>query len=160
MGQHLAQFLFWVHLSDGYIVCLLVRFKKLNLIRFIRKNKIQISRFITVGIFSSLLNFLVYKFTYILTSNINISSVLGYCVGLLNSFLFSSKWVFSNNRSIRFDRAFIMFVSIYALGGLEMTIIINVIYKLSANHIIAWLCGAFLAAINNFLFSKYLIFKN
>ena len=113
-----------------------------------------------MGVFSSVLNFLVYKLIYIFTANINLSSVLGYCIGLLNSFLLSSNWVFSNNRCIRLDRAFILFVSIYALGGIEMAIIINVIYKLSANHVIAWLCGAFLAAINNFLFSKYLIFKN
>ena len=113
-----------------------------------------------MGVFSSVLNFIVYKLIYVFTANINLSSVLGYCIGLLNSFLLSSKWVFSENKCIRLDRAFIMFVSIYALGGLEMTIIINVIYNLSANHIIAWLCGACLAAINNFLFSKYLIFKN
>ena len=113
-----------------------------------------------VGVFSSVLNFSVYKLIYIFTANINLASLLGYCTGLLNSFLLSSKWVFSNNRYIGLNRAFIMFVSIYALGGLEMAIIINVIYKLSANHIIAWLCGACFAAINNFLFSKYLIFKN
>ena len=113
-----------------------------------------------MGVFSSVLNFLVYKSIYIFTANINLSSVLGYCIGLLNSFLFSSKWVFSNNRCIRLDKAFIVFVLIYALGGLEMAIIINVLYKLSANHIISWLCGACVAAINNFLFSKYLIFKD
>ncbi len=128
--------------------------------RFINNYKIQIFKFLIVGVFSSVLNFLVYKSIYIFTANINLSSTLGYCIGLLNSFLFSSKWVFSNNRCIRLDKAFIVFVLIYALGGLEMTIIINVLYKLSANHIIAWLCGACLAAINNFLFSKYLIFKN
>ena len=147
-------------MSDGYIVCSLVRFKKLNLIRFIRKNKIQISKFIIVGIFSSLLNFLVYKLTYILTSNINLSSVFGYCAGLLNSFLFSSKWVFLNYKYIRLDKTFTMFVLVYILGGIEMTVTINVIYKLSQNHIISWLCGACCAAINNFLFSKYLIFKD
>ena len=53
-----------------------------------------------------------------------------------------------------------IFVLVYGLGGLEMTITINVIYKLNANHIIAWLFGALLAAINNFLFSKYLVFKD
>tara|TARA_B100000212_G_scaffold204126_1_gene154096 strand:- start:138 stop:428 length:291 start_codon:yes stop_codon:yes gene_type:complete len=94
------------------------------------------------------------------TSNINLSSISGYCIGILNSFLFSSKWVFSNNRYIRLDRAFILFVLIYVLGGLEMTITINFLYKFSKNYIIAWLFGACLAAINNFLFSKYLIFKN
>ena len=128
--------------------------------RFINKNKIQISKFLIVGVISSILNFLVFKLVYIFTSNINLSSILGYCIGLLNSFLFSSKWVFSNNRSIRLDQAFIIFVLIYALGGLEMTITINILYMLSANHIIAWFFGACFAAINNFLFSKYLIFKD
>jgi len=128
--------------------------------RFINNYKIQIFRFLIVGVFSSVLNFLVYKSIYIFTANINLSSVLGYCTGLLNSFLWSSKWVFSNNRCMRLDKAFIVFVLIYALGGIEMTITINVLYKLSANHIIAWLCGACVAAINNFSFSKYLIFKN
>ena len=113
-----------------------------------------------MGVFSSVLNFLVYKSIYIFTANINLSSVLGYCIGLLNSFLLSSKWVFTNNKCIRLDKAFILFVLIYALGGLEMAITINVLYNLSTNHIIAWLCGACLAAINNFLFSKYLIFKD
>jgi len=134
---------------------------KQNILRgFINKHRIQIFRFLIVGVFSSILNFLVYKLIYIFTANINLASVFGYCIGLLNSFLFSSKWVFSNNRSISLNKAFILFVLIYALGGFEMTITINVLYKLSANHIIAWLCGACIAAINNFLFSKYLIFKN
>jgi len=128
--------------------------------RFINKHKVQISKFLIVGAFSSVLNFLVFKLTYIFTLNINLSSVLGYCIGLLNSFLFSSKWVFSNTRYIRLDKAFIKFALIYILGGIEMTITINVLYVLSANHIIAWLFGACLAAINNFLFSKYFIFKD
>jgi len=127
---------------------------------FINKHKIQISKFLIVGVFSSILNFLVFKLIYIFTANINLSSIFGYCTGLINSFIFSSKWVFSNNRYIRLDKAFIMFALIYALGGIEMTITINVLYKLSANHIIAWLFGACLAAISNFLFSKYLIFKD
>ena len=113
-----------------------------------------------MGVFSSVLNFSVYKLIYIFTANINLSSALGYCIGLLNSFLFSSKWVFSSNRCIRLDKAFVVFVLIYALGGLEMATIINILYKLGTNHIISWFCGACVAAINNFLFSKYLIFKN
>ena len=113
-----------------------------------------------MGVFSNILNFLVYKSVYIVTSNINLSSFLGYCIGLINSFLCSNKWVFSSNRYTRLDKAFIMFILVYALGGIEMTITINVLYKLSTNHNIAWLCGACLAAINNFLFAKYLIFKD
>ena len=120
----------------------------------------QIFRFGIVGVFSSILNFLVYELIYIFTSNLNLSSVFGYCIGLLNSFLFSSRWVFLNSRRIRLDKAFLMFIFIYILGGIEMAITINVLYKMSSNHTIAWICGACCAAINNFLFSKFLIFKD
>ena len=128
--------------------------------RFFKKNKIQIFRFIIVGLFSSTLNFIVYKFIFIITNNINLSAIFGYTIGLLNSFLFASKWVFSNYKYIRIDKAMIMFGLIYALGGIEMTLVINLLYEVFENSSIPWIFGACLAAINNYLFSKYFIFKN
>ncbi len=129
------------------------------MLRFIKNNKFQILRFILVGLLSTGLNFLVYKTIYIFSSNIIFSAIFGYFVGLLNSFLFTSKWVFSNYKSIRVDKAFLLFTLIYVLGGIEMTITINVIYKITEQHNIAWLFGAGLAASNNYLLSKYFIFK-
>jgi len=41
-----------------------------------------------------------------------------------------------------------------------MTLIINIIDNLIQNHKIAWICGAFVAAMNNYLGSKYLLFNN
>jgi len=49
---------------------------------------------------------------------------------------------------------------IYLMGGLEMILIINVVDKLIQNHKIAWICGVFVAAINNYLCSKYLLFDD
>ena len=49
---------------------------------------------------------------------------------------------------------------IYLMGGLEMILIINVVDKLIQNHKIAWICGAVVAAMNNYLGSKYLLFEN
>ena len=48
---------------------------------------------------------------------------------------------------------------IYFLGGLEMTLIIHFVDNLIQNYKIAWICGAFVAAMNNYLFSKYLLFE-
>jgi len=53
-----------------------------------------------------------------------------------------------------------IFILIYFLGGIEMTLIINLMDKLVQNHKIAWIFGAFVAAINNYLFSKYLLFNS
>ena len=56
--------------------------------------------------------------------------------------------------------ALILFIIIYFFGGLEMTLIINILDKLIQNHNIAWICGAFVAAMNNYLCSKYLLFDD
>ena len=36
----------------------------------------------------------------------------------------------------------------------------NIVDKLIQNHKIAWICGAFVAAMNNYLCSKYLLFDD
>ncbi len=130
------------------------------MLRFFKKNKFQILRFILVGLLSSVLNFLVYNSIYIFSSNIILSAIFGYFAGLLNSFLFSSKWVFSNYEYINLDKAFLIFTLIYLLGGIEMTITINLLYQFTDQHSFAWLFGAGLAASNNYFLSKYFIFKN
>ena len=49
---------------------------------------------------------------------------------------------------------------IYLLGGIEMTIVVNLGIYFFGNYKLAWLLGAVLAAINNYLGSKLLLFKN
>ena len=130
------------------------------MIRFFKKNKIQISRFILVGLGSTLLNFLVYSTVYKLTIEIKLASLIGYICGLLNSFYFSNNWVFISSKNKKTNYTLLLFVIIYFIGGLEMTLIINIVDKLIQNHKIAWIFGAFVAAINNYLCSKYLLFEN
>ena len=88
------------------------------------------------------------------------ASFIGYSCGLLNSFYFSDNWVFTNSRNKKTDYALLLFILIYFLGGLEMALIINIVDKLIQNHKIAWICGTFVAAMNNYLCSKYLLFKD
>ena len=130
------------------------------MIRFLQKNKYQILKFIIVGLISNVLNFGVYTLVYKLTFSINLASFLGYVVGLVNSFLFSKNWVFNNSKKLKLDKTFIIFTLIYFLGGLEMTIIINTVNENIQDYRLAWICGAIVAAINNYLGSKYLLFEN
>ena len=130
------------------------------MLRFFKKNKNQILKFIVVGIGSTVLNFCIYSFVYNLTLVIYLASFLGYTVGLLNSFYFSDNWIFSSSRNKKTSYAFFLFVAIYFLGGLEMALIINTVDKLIQNHKIAWICGAFVAAMNNYLCTKYLLFND
>ena len=113
-----------------------------------------------MGLGSTILNFAIYSILYNLTLLINLASVMGYTSGLLNSFYFSDKWVFTSSRNKKINYAVFLFFVIYFLGGLEMALIINFVDNLIQNHKIAWICGAFVAAMNNYLCSKYLIFDD
>ena len=127
---------------------------------FFKSNKFEISKFIIIGLFSTSLNFLVFNLFYLLILKINIASVLGYLVGLFNSLIFSKQWVFANsNKKISFN-TFILFILIYLIGGIEMNVIINLIFYLFDNYKFAWCCGTLIAASNNYLGSKYLLFRN
>ena len=115
-------------------------------------------KFGLVGLGSTFLNFCIYSIVYKLTLDIYLASFIGYSCGLLNSFYFSDNWVFTKSKNKKTNYAFILFILIYFLGGLEMALVINYVDKLIQNYKFAWLCGAFVAAMNNYLFSKYLLF--
>ena len=132
----------------------------LNLIRFLKKNKIQILKFGLVGLGSTFLNYCVYSIVYQLTLRINLASFLGYFSGLFTTFYFSNNWTFTKSRYKKLSYTLFLFFLIYFMGGLEMTLIINIVDKLILNHRIAWICGVFVAAVNNYFFSKYLLFHD
>ena len=127
------------------------------MLRFLKKNKIQLIKFVCVGLGSTVLNFCIYSIVYKLTLSINLASFSGYLCGLLNSFYFSDNWVFTRSRK-KNNYALFLFFLIYLVGGLEMTLVINMVDKLIQNYQIAWICGVFIAAMNNYLCSKYLLF--
>ena len=130
------------------------------MIRFIKRNKFQIFKFVIVGILSTLLNFAIYSLIYQITLRLNFASILGYLSGVINSFYFSDKWVFNKSRNKNFNFALIIFIIIYVVGAFEMTLVINLINYSTNNPQFAWLCGAFVAASSNYLCSKYFLFNN
>ena len=131
-----------------------------NLIGFLKKNKIQILKFGIVGIGSTFLNFCVYSIVYHLTLTINLASSLGYLSGLFTTFYLSNSWTFTKSRYKNLSYTLFLFIFIYLIGGLEMTLIINIVDKLIYNHRIAWICGVFFAAMNNYFCSKYFLFHD
>ena len=84
---------------------------------------------------------------------------MGYTSGLLNSFYFSDNWIFTKSKK-KFNYALFLFFVIYFIGGLEMTLVINIIDKLIQSHKIAWMCGVIVASMNNYLCSKYFLFND
>ena len=127
--------------------------------KLLRENKYQIFRFILSGLIASCINFLVFNSFYLISKNIVIASFLGYLIGLSLSFVLAKIWVFKDNSNKIIFKSFIFFCLIYILGGLEMSLIIFFLNQLAGNYKVAWVFGAFIAALNNYFGSKYFLFK-
>ena len=136
-----------------------LKLKSLALHKFLKINNQQILRFIVSGVIASILNFLSYRSLYLIFNNILFASIAGYCIGILVSFIFAKLWVFKNSDSKPIVKSFSLFCLIYLLGGIEMSFVILFINQLIDNYKIAWLFGALIGSINNYLGSKYLLFK-
>ena len=125
----------------------------------LKRNKKQILRFFVSGLIASTLNFICYRALYLFFNNILLASILGYCVGIIISFIFAKSWVFKNSKNQPLVKSLSLFCLIYFLGGIEMSLIILFINQLIDNYKIAWVFGALIGSINNYLGSKYLLFK-
>ena len=119
----------------------------------------QIIRFVIVGFCSTIVNFLVYLTLYKITAAISFSAYIGYCTGLLISYIFGKKWVFRLSGNLRIVNKILFFLT-YMTGGIIMTILTASLENVGLNHKLAWLIGINYSVINNFLGSKYLVFKN
>ncbi len=124
-----------------------------------KANKYQILRFFISGLIATFINFLVFNSLYIIFKNIILSSLIGYSTGLLSSYFFAKTWVFRGNSQKKIIKSFFIFCLIYVLGGLEMSLIIIFLSPLIDNYKIAWFLGVFVGALNNYLGSKFFLFK-
>ena len=127
--------------------------------KFLKRNNKQIFRFLVSGLIASSFNFISYRALYLIFKNILFASISGYCIGILISFIFGKLWVFKNSNGQPLVKSFSLFCLIYFLGGIEMSLVILFINQLIDNYKIAWLFGAVIGSINNYLGSKYLSFK-
>ena len=123
-------------------------------------NNFQIFRFIISGLIASFINFLVYNSIYLIFNNIIIASSCGYLIGIFTSFVLAKVWVFRDKSKFRVVKSLLIFFLIYFLGGIEMSIVIIIFNQSIENHKIAWLFGAFVGSLNNYLGSKYLLFQD
>ena len=136
-----------------------LKLKSLALCKFLKINNQQILRFILSGVIASIFNFISYRSLYLIFNNILFASISGYCIGILVSFVFAKLWVFRNSNRQPLVKSLSLFFLIYFLGGIEMSLVILFFNMLIDNYKIAWVFGALIGSLNNFLGSKFFLFK-
>ena len=139
----------------------MIRFKTklFKYYRFVKKNNLQIFKFLVSGLIASGINFLVYSSLYLISKKLVIASFGGYFIGILFSYVLAKIWVFQNKSRQNFVKSFPTFCLIYFLGAIEMSFVIVFLNQFLNNYRIAWLFGAFIGAKNNYLGLKYFLFR-
>ena len=127
--------------------------------RFVKKNNLQIFKFIVSGVIASGINFLVYNSIYLIFKNLVIASFCGYFIGIIFSYALAKIWVFRNRSRQNLLKSFPTFCLIYCLGAIEMSFVIVLLNQFLNNYRIAWLFGAFIGALNNYLGVRYFLFR-
>ena len=125
----------------------------------LKRNNQEILRFFVSGVIASSFNFISYSALYLTFKNILFASIVGYCIGIIVSFIFAKLWVFKNISTQALVKSFSLFCLIYFFGLIEMSLVILFLNRLIDNYKIAWLFGALIGSINNYLGSKFLSFK-
>ena len=127
--------------------------------KFFKRNNKEIFRFLVSGFIATSFNFISYKAIYLIFKNILFASISGYCTGILVSFVLAKAWVYNNRSNQPLLKSFSLFWFIYFLGGIEMSLVILFLDRLIENYNIAWVFGAVVGSLNNYLGSKYFLFK-
>lgn len=119
----------------------------------------QFRRYFIVGIVSTIINYIFFKLIFLATNLIVLASFFGYIIGLINSYAFCKLWIFNqkNNKSVI---EIIKFLFIYAIGGLLNSITIFSLHKLGFNYVLIWFIANGFAFLNNFIGTKFFVFKD
>lgn len=116
-------------------------------------------RYLLIGLLSNTLNFSTYIVIFLIYENIILASILGYTLGLTASFYFGKTWAFKSLQNFQLFEL-IKFLVVYLIGGLGMafmTFYLN--QNLGIEYKLSWIGGALFAIVNNYLGSKYIVFK-
>lgn len=116
-------------------------------------------RFVLVGLMSNSINFLIYEWVYYVFNILTIAAVLGYISGLYISFHFARTWVFGKIYGAELRRK-VLFMLVYLVGLILMTTIIGYMSNyLLIDYRLSWFCGGCVAMMNNYLGTKYIVFR-
>ena len=137
--------------------------KILNIIKHNMRNKsilIQLLKFGIVGVANTLLTALtIWLLLKVLHYTDYLSNIIGYCIGLINSFIWNRKWTFENNRSVK--ETVFKFIVTFAISYLLQ--LGNLYLLLNHTNIDPYVCqllSIIVYTIINFLLNKYYTFKS
>lgn len=116
--------------------------------------------YIVFGIATTLVNFLAYLLFSKLALSTAISTALAWFLSVLFAFFTNRKYVFEASKNGFFKQIFGFISMRIATGVLDLLIMLLFVDVLEFNDLLIKLLSNFLVIILNYIFSKFLVFKN
>ena len=130
-------------------------------IKIIEKSEIKkFIRFIIVGISNTIITLsVIFILSNLFKIDYRISNIIGYFIGLINSFIWNKKWTFKTNNKFRKEIVpfFTMFLISYSIN-LGIVIFFTEILLFNTN--ICQIIGMFFYTITNYIGNRYWTFNN
>lgn len=134
-----------------------------KLINYVFYGKLkQLSRFSTIGVANTLIDFFVFTIAHSLIGiNYTVSQALGYSFGVVNSFIFNKKWTFQDRDTNKnTTHELLQFVVVNLISMIITMVAINFLVKsLNLNVYISKIIVTIIAQITNFLAYKLWVFN-
>jgi len=120
----------------------------------------QGARFLIVGFSNAAIGLgIIYGCYNLLHINYIVSNIIGYCCGLINSFIWNKKWTFKSRNKPAMEIFFFLlfFLTSYCLNLIAVIFCVEI---LDINPNIAQLAGITLYTSTNFFSNKYVTFRS
>ena len=119
----------------------------------------QFKRFIIIGSFSTIFNYIVFLAFFSTNFNYLLSSSIGYIAGLILGFMFNKKWTFQlrdHTNSIEIIKYIIVYFLSLVLSLSVLNILVN---NMEIDARIANIFAIILTTMTNFLGLKFYVFR-
>ena len=122
---------------------------------------VEISRFSLIGIFSSLINFLIFIISiFFFSYGLIKASIIGYLFGFILSFYFGREWILSKRYKFKIT-TFLKFISTYLFGGFSILALTSFSSNsLGLGNLLSWFLATTITALLNFTLLKFWVFSN
>lgn len=120
---------------------------------------IKIIKFCIVGGINTLITlFLFYTLNKILGVNYIFSTVIGYLIGMVNSYVLNKKWTFhDDDKRVVFQFAKFALINSISLG-INLFIMYIFVDKLHMDSMLSQICATGFSTISNFIGNKLVVF--
>ena len=121
---------------------------------------IKIIKFCIVGGINTLITLILfYILNKILGVNYIFSTVIGYLIGMINSYILNKKWTFhDDDKRVVFQ--FVKFAVVNSISlGINLLIMYIFVDKLHMDSMLSQICATGFSTLSNFIGSKVVVFR-